>query len=173
MARAARAPGAAAALLAALALGSVRAAPSLLTRLGNADAAAVAGPSLSCGGGGICLSGTINHNAILQCAPARAAVVGSVNAGSPAGAAVSLELAGTLASGSAYSKVFSTTANADFTYKVLLDAMPAWGSFSVTVSCATCAGSPTSVSVGGVTFGLVFVASGQSNVSGGSWRGAS
>ncbi len=123
--------------------------------------AARGAPSLSCGGGGICLSGTVNHNAILQRAPARAAVVGSVNAGSPAGAAVSLELAGTLADGSAYSKLFSTTATADFTFKVLLDAMPAWGSFAVTASCATCAGAPTSVRLSGITFGDVFVASGE------------
>ena len=145
---------------AALTISSFAAAsPSLLTPLGAAD-----GPSLSCGGGGICLSGTVNHNAILQRAPARAAVVGSVGAGSPAGAPVSLLLAGTGPDGSAYSKLFATAANADLTFKVLLDAMPAWGSYSVTVSCATCAGAPTSVSVGGVTFGDVWVASGQSNM---------
>jgi hypothetical protein len=139
--------------------------PSVLTPLGaSAPAPASAGPSLSCGSGGICLSGTVNHNAILQRAPAAAAVVGSVGAGSPAGAAVSLLLAGTNADGSAYSKAFATSANADGTYKVLLDPMAAWGSYSITVSCATCAGAPTSVSVGGVTFGDVFVASGQSNM---------
>ena len=130
---------------------------SSLSRLAAGD-----GPSRSCGAGGICFSGVINHNAILQRAPARAAVLGSVSAASPAGAAVAVTLAGIAADGSAYSKTFDTTANADFTYKVLLDPMPAWGSFTVTASCAACAGTPTAVSVGGVTFGDVFVASGQS-----------
>jgi hypothetical protein len=117
---------------------------------------AAAAPFNSCGSG-VCFSGNINHHAILQRAPERSAVYGSVNAASPAGAQVVVTLAGTAADGSAYSKDFPTTVGADSTYKALLDAMPAWGSFSLKATCATCAGSPLSVSVVGVTFGDVFL----------------
>jgi len=124
---------------------------------------AAAAPFNSCGSG-VCFSGNINHNAILQRAPERSAVYGSVNTASPAGAQVVVTLAGTAADGSAYSKDFPAAVNADSTYKALLDAMPAWGNFTITATCSACAGSPLSVSVVGVTFGDVYLSSGQSNM---------
>ena len=97
-----------------------------------------------------------------------------------AGAAVSLTLAGALDDGTAYNRTFATSSMADGTWKVLLDPMPTWGSFSATVSCAACAANGAgAATIHNNTFGDVWVASGQSNMGSGSsvannfWRNAS
>jgi hypothetical protein len=77
-------------------------------------------PSLSCGAG-LCVASGLGSGMVLQQGPARAALFGSVPAGSPAGAAVTVSLNATDGS---YSKTFSTAAMADGTWKVLLDARP-------------------------------------------------
>ena len=95
--------------------------------------------------------------------PARAALFGSVPAGSPAGAAVTVSLNATDGS---YSKTFSTAAMADGTWKVLLDARPGGGDYAARADCASCAGGgASSNTLRDVTFGDVWYCSGQSNSS--------
>ena len=127
--------------------------------------AAADAPSLSCGAG-LCFASGIGSGMVLQQAPARAALYGSVPAGSPAGAAVTVSLN---ASDGSYAKTFSAASAADGTWKVLLDAMPgsdvAGGvSFRARADCAACAGGgASSNTLVDVLFGDVFFCSGQSN----------
>jgi len=94
--------------------------------------------------------------------------------------AVSLTLSGTLDGGAAYNETFSTTSLADGTWKVLLQPMQTWGSFTATASCVACGGGQgQTVTIRNITFGDVWVASGQSNMGNGSpvrnnfWRNES
>ena len=68
----------------------------------------------------------------------------------------------------------------DGTWKVLLDPLPAFGDFSATVACGACGGGAgQSAAIKNLTFGDVWVASGQSNMGNGSpvahnfWRNES
>ena len=125
--------------------------------------AAAAAPALSCDSSRVCFSGGFSHMAVLQRAPAAAALYGSVPAASPAGAPVALTLS---ARDGSYSKTFATSVRADLTWKVVLDPMmpQGGGDFSATVACATCAGAATSATLVGLTFGDVLMCSGQSNM---------
>jgi hypothetical protein len=125
--------------------------------------------SLQCGNE-LCFAGPINDGVVLQRAPAHAAVLGSVPPASPAGAAMSLTLAGVDGSGAAYNKSFAFAAMADSTWKLVLpDAFEAGGNFSILVTCPACAGGVTGISRTNVTFGDVWVCSGQSNMQLGMW----
>ena len=113
----------------------------------------------SCGNS-LCFAGVFADGMVLQRAPARAAYYGATGAPPVAGAAISLTLAGTLDDGTAYNTTFAATSMADGTWKVLLDPMPTWGSFSATVACAACAGNgASSVTVRNQTFGDVWIGS--------------
>ena len=116
----------------------------------------------SCGAS-LCFAGNFGDFGVLQRAPAIAAYYGATGVPPVAGAAIALTLAGTLDDGSAYNKTFTTTSAADGTWKVLLDPMPTYGSFTATV-----ASGGASVTLRNQTFGLVWVFSGQSNQGSGS-----
>jgi len=126
----------------------------------------------------LCFAGAFGDFGILQRAPARAAYYGATGAPPAPGARVTLTLAGALDGGAPYNRTFEAAAAADGTWKVLLDAMPAFGQFSATLACAACAGAPVVV-IRNQTFGDVWVASGQSNMGSGSpvrnnfWRNES
>jgi len=110
----------------------------------------------------LCFAGPINDGVVLQRAPAHAAVLGSVPRASPAAAPMSLTLAGVDGAGAAYNKSFAFAAMADFTWKLVLpDAFELGGNFTMTVTCATCAGGVTSIWRTNATFGDVWVCSGQ------------
>jgi hypothetical protein len=108
-------------------------------------------------GPGLCFSGQFNDNMILQRAPYRAAVYGTL---APAGSAVSITLS---TSDGSYNKSFPGTSDPETgTWKVLFDAMPTGGNYSAAISCPSCSGDPVSPLVN-LTFGDVFYCSGQSN----------
>ena len=107
-------------------------------------------PYTSCGGS-LCFSGGFNNNQVFQRAPAMAAVYGSIPKSSPAGATVTVTLAGTAKDGTSYSKAFPTTINADYTFKALFDPMVAGGNYTFTAVCPTCPG-PTVISYQGGAF---------------------
>ena len=115
----------------------------------NSTAQRSCGPSL-------CFANNFGDFGVLQRGPARAAYYGSTGAPPVAGAAVSLTLAGVLDDGSTYNKSFATTSMADGTWKILLDAMPAYGQLSATVSCAACGGSQAAT-LRNQTFGDVWI----------------
>ena len=110
-------------------------------------------------GNGLCLSGQFNDNMILQRAPERAALYGTL---APAGAPLSVTLSGAANDGSLYNKTFAAASLPDGTWKVLLDPMATGGNYSAALSCPTCTGDPVSPFVN-ITFGDVFYCSGQSN----------
>lgn len=110
-------------------------------------------------GSSLCFSGQFNDNMILQRAPYRAAVYGTL---APAGAPVTVTLSGLSGDGSAYNKTFAGMSNPDGTWKVLFEALPAGGNYSAAVSCATCSGDPVPP-LQNITFGDVFYCTGQSN----------
>ena len=121
--------------------------------------------SLSCGAG-LCFASGIGSSMVLQQAPARAAVYGSVPAGSPAGASVVVSINATDGS---FSKTYAAAANADGSWKVVLgDARPGGAAtYSLAASCANCAGSAgdrVTPTLTDVVFGDVFFCSGQSNM---------
>ena len=125
--------------------------------------------SLQCGNE-LCFAGPINDGVVLQRAPAHAAVLGSVPPASPANAPLTLTFSGADGAGAAYNKSFAFAAMADFTWKLVLpDAFEAGGNFTVQVTCLSCAGGVTSISRTNVTFGDVWVCSGQSNMQLGMW----
>ena len=139
-----------------------RSSPIILAAALLAARAAADAPSLSCGAG-LCFASGLGSGMVLQQAPARAALYGSVPAGSPAAAAVSVSLNST--DGSGFAKVYSTTAAADGTWKVLLDARPGGGSYAARADCASCAGGgKSSNTLTDIVFGDVFFCSGQSNM---------
>ena len=120
--------------------------------------AAKIAPSLSCSSAGLCFASGLSSGAVLQRAPARAALYGSL-LGAP-GAAVSVRVA---AADGSYSKTFFATAAADLTWKVLLDPMPAGGNFTAEASCPKCTGRKAAA-LSDLTFGDVILCSGQSNM---------
>jgi len=103
---------------------------------------------------------------VLQQAPSSASLYGSVPDGSPKGVTVSVQLN----SSTGYSKTFSTsaytvTASGTQNWKILLDPMTVGGDYTAGLSCASCAGSPSSnsVTIKDITFGDVWLCTGQSN----------
>ena len=110
----------------------------------------------SCGNS-LCFAGNFGDFGVLQRAPARAAYYGATGSPPVAGAAVALTLAGTLDDGSVYNKTFATTSMADGTWKILLEPMPTFGSFTATVASGA-----SSVTLRNQTFGDVWIFSGQS-----------
>ena len=116
----------------------------------------------SCGQS-VCFSGSFSHNAVLQQAPQRASLYGASGTNYTVGSPMTLKLEGTGPTGAHYNKTWSTVSGADGTWKVLLDAMPAWGNFTATIFCPTCLGGETSASIHSLTFGDVIVCGGQSN----------
>ena len=135
----------------------LQAAARLLALLAGASAARAA-PVSSCSSTSICFSGGLSTGAVLQRAPARAALYGSVPPAS-AGAAVSVRLLSE--DGAGYNKTFTATAGPDGVWKVLLDAMPAGGNFSATASTLR---SGLRKRVADLTFGDVIFCAGQSNM---------
>lgn len=134
-----------------------------ITFLTLAPAAAQQGPSLQCDSR-LCFAGPVNDGAVLQRAPAHAALLGSVPPASPPGAAMTLSFTGTGGDGAAYNRTMPFNALPDFTWKVVLpDTFEMAGNFTATVSCPSCAGGLTSISRTNITFGDVWVVSGQSN----------
>ena len=102
-------------------------------------------------GPGLCFSGQFNDNALLQRAPARAALYGTL---APADAPLSLTLAGTADDGTAFNKTFVATTSG-ITWKVILDAMPTGGTYSAALACPTCTGDVVAPLVN-LTFGDIF-----------------
>jgi hypothetical protein len=77
---------------------------------------------------------------------------------------MSLTFAGTTGAGAAYNRSVAFSALPDFTWKIVLDdAFNTGGNFTATVSCPGCAGGLTSIWRTNITFGDVWVVSGQSN----------
>jgi len=116
------------------------------------------GPGLSCGSS-LCFSGNFNDNGVLQRAPERSSYYGSAT-GSPASSSIFLTLAAT---DGRYTKTFSSQLNADNTWKITLDPLPMGGNYTTSVSCPTCTGATTIITLYNQTFGDVFVCTGQSN----------
>ena len=130
--------------------------PPLLLLLARAASALPAGVGRDCGPS-VCFSGNFAHNAVLQRAPQHAAIYGASGTNYSVGTPMTLTLFGAAPSGAAYNKSFPTTSMADGTWKVLLDAMPAWGNYSATISCPLCTGGATSATIHSLTFGDVIV----------------
>jgi hypothetical protein len=95
----------------------------------------------------------------LQRAPERSSYYGSAT-GSPASSSIFLTLAATDGS---YTKTFSSQLNADNTWKITLDPLPMGGNYTTSVSCPSCTGATTIITLYNQTFGDVFVCTGQSN----------
>lgn len=124
-----------------------------------ASTCATAAPVSSCNPAALCFSGGLSSGAVLQRAPARAALYGSVPLAA-AGAVVSVRLVSEGGGGGAYNKSFDATSDADGVFKVLLDPMPAGGNFSATAT--TRAGLRKTII--DLTFGDVLFCAGQSNM---------
>ena len=104
-------------------------------------------------------------HAILQRAPNRAAVTGSLPASyQPAPTAV-VTLTVQQFDGDG-SKNYSATVNADRTFKLLLEQRPAGGNYTMTIQCTagctTPTAAPASATVVDITFGDVYLCTGQS-----------
>ena len=125
------------------------------------------GGSCNVGGkAGLCIAAPASSNAVLQRAPARAAVYGSVSDGY--GAAGGMEISVALTKHGDADDVGIATVTApvrrDNTWKALLPPQPTFGNFSLTAGCTKgCAGAnaTAAVSLVNLTFGDVYVCSGQ------------
>jgi hypothetical protein len=106
-----------------------------------------AAPSLSCGAD-LCFASGLSTGAVLQRAPSRAALYGSVHKNSRPGSSVIV----TLASADGYAKNFSGAVASDLTWKVLLDPIATGGNFSATATCSSCTGGRTA-QIADLTFG--------------------
>lgn len=147
---------------------------ALAASLGPLAVAAYPGPyppggSCNVNGGSatqLCIAAPFSSNAVLQRAPAQAAITGSVPVGYgvPGAMHVSVRL---LDEDTQRDNVVTAAVRADNTWKVLLPPRPAFGNFSLTASCtAGCAGANASyqAAVVNLTFGDVYVCAGQSNM---------
>lgn len=127
-------------------------------------------PGGSCSASQLCIAAPVSDNAVLQRAPAQAAITGSVpkSYGSqPMTIELVLEAASSMVERSSYRHAVSTAVRADGTWKALLPAQQAGGNFSLTAHCsAGCAGDRTIINVTlvNLTFGDVYVCAGQSNM---------
>ena len=131
----------------------------------------------SCGTS-LCFAGQFKDYAVLQRSPQISALYGATGIPALPFVSIFLTLSGTLDSGEIYSKTFSTSSLYDGTWKVLLDPMDTFGDFTATVTCSKCIGQ-NSISIFHLTFGDVWIGSGQSNMGNGSpirnnfWRNES
>lgn len=130
--------------------------PTLLLLLISTLVHAKVAPSLSCSSKGVCFASGISTGAVLQRAPEKSALYGSIT-GTP-GAKVTLLLSSV---DGTYRKVYNTTAAADLTWKVLCDPMPTGGNFTATVSCTSGCTGRTSKTITDLTFGDVVFCAGQ------------
>lgn len=127
----------------------------------------------SCGPS-LCFAGQFKNFAVLQRSPQRSALYGSSGTPPLINANVFVTLFGTLDSGLYYNKTFETVTMSDGTWKVILDAMPPFGEFSASATI-----NAQTVKITNLTFGDVWIASGQSNCGNGSpirnnfWRNES
>ena len=106
------------------------------------------------------LSGVFSSGAVLQRAPARAAVFGALAAapGGPAHVTVNVSEAG------GYAASFGAAVTPEGTWKALLDPRPAWGNYTLVAYCDAGCTSPndtTGATLTGLTFGDVWYATGQ------------
>jgi len=118
---------------------------------------------------GLWFAGTLTDSAVLQRAPAGAALYGAVTPGAfaPGAATVSVTLSGTAAGGAAALPVaVSSPVADDGSWKVVLPPQAAGGNFSATATCSGCAALPfmSPRTISDLTFGDVWMCSGQSNV---------
>jgi hypothetical protein len=104
-------------------------------------------------GGQLSLSAGFSDDMVLQRAPAKAAVYGFAGAGP-----VSVRVTGTDGAGAAVEYVVAAQPRADGTFKAFLSPHVAGGSFTLT---ATAAASGSSVVLRRITFGDIYVCSGQ------------
>ena len=121
-------------------------------------------PVISCGST-VCFASGIGSGMVLQQAPSRAALYGSVPDGSPAGVTVTVQLNSTNGD---YSKTFSTnayvvTSSGSQNWKILLDPMSVGGNYTARLTCTTCSGNAASPMISDLTFGDVWLCTGQSN----------
>ena len=114
----------------------------------------------------LCIGAPFSSNAVLQRAPAAAAITGSVPLGygvPPMRVTVALRQE----DGSGFSHNVSAEIRADRTWKVLLPPRPTFGNYSLSASCtAGCSGANATATAElvNLTFGDVYVCSGQSNM---------
>ena len=127
-------------------------------------------PGGACSDVALCIAHPTNDHAVLQRAPAHAAVTGSVPAAfRPKGAAAVVTLVLTqLDPAPATNKTYTALINPDNTWKVVLDAHPTGGNFSLVATCSSgCVDTgPTNNTAAAVdlTFGDVYLCTGQSNM---------
>lgn len=120
---------------------------------------ALAAPSLSCGTD-LCFASGLSTGAVLQRAPSRAALYGSVHANSNPGTPVVVTLTST---DGTFTKNYTGVVASDLTWKVILDPMQTGGNYTATATCVSCTGGKTS-RITDLTFGDVIFCSGQSNM---------
>jgi hypothetical protein len=119
--------------------------------------------ALRCADAGL-FSGVFSDGAVLQRAPARAALFGVLAAPSGSTAHVTLNISD---SESGYSGSFGADVAADGTWKVLLSPRPAFGNYTVAAACDVGCTSPADTAVSALadlTFGDCFYTTGQSNM---------
>ena len=114
-------------------------------------------PGGACSDVAICFGVPTADHAVLQRAPNRAAVYGSIPASyhpAPIAAVVTLSVRQFDGDGT---KNYTATVSAERTWKVVLDARPAGGNYTLTIQCTagctTPAGAPASATAVDVTFG--------------------
>jgi len=109
-------------------------------------------------------SGVFSDGAVLQRAPARAALFGALAAPPAAAAHVTVNVSDAV---SGWFASFGADVAPDGTWKVLLDARPAFGNISVAAACDAGCASPADTAVStltDLTFGDVWYCTGQSNM---------
>ena len=113
----------------------------------------------------LCIAAPISSNAVLQRAPAAAAVTGSVPPGY-GDAPMTIEVVLRDENGP-FEATASSLIRPDLTWKVLLPPRPAFGNYSLSARCAAgCQGdnATAAVTLLNLTFGDVFICAGQSNM---------
>ncbi len=122
-------------------------------------------PGGSCSATRLCIGAPAGSNAVLQRAPASAAITGSVPAGfGMAPMTVSVTLKDEMGP---FEKVAAATVRQDGTWKVLLPPRPTFGNYSLVAQCSAGCRGPNAteiVRLVNLTFGDVFVCAGQSNM---------
>ena len=115
----------------------------------------------------LCIGAPVGSNAVLQQAPAKSAVTGSVPVGyGKAPMTVTVTLVDDADPGG-FNHSVDATVRPDRTWKVLLPPRPAFGNYSIGAMCTQgCSGENATFEVGlkNITFGDVYVCAGQSNM---------